>query len=83
MLGARIRLTRFGSKKNPYYRIVVADSRSPRDGKYIDKIGVYNPNKEPSIMEVDRDKALDWLRKGAKPTEAVKKIFEKVNLKSG
>ncbi|MBC7333077.1 MAG: 30S ribosomal protein S16 [Actinobacteria bacterium] len=81
-MSVRIRLTRFGSKKNPYYRIVVANSRAPRDGKYIDRIGVYDPKREPSVMEVDRDKALDWLKKGAKPTESVKKIFEKINLKS-
>lgn len=80
-MSVKIRLTRLGSKKSPYYRIVVADSRSPRDGKFIERIGVYDPKREPSVMEIDKDKARDWLNKGAKPTGAVKKIFDKVNLK--
>jgi len=79
-LSVKIRLTRIGSKKKPFYRIVVADSRSPRDGKFIEKIGTYDPKTEPSKIEVDEDKVMSWLKKGAKPTDAVQKIFEKVNI---
>jgi small subunit ribosomal protein S16 len=74
-------LTRVGAKKQPYYRIVVTDSRSPRDGKFIENIGTYDPMKEPSKIEVDKEKALYWLQKGAKPTNTVQKIFNIVNLK--
>lgn len=81
-MSVRIRLARLGSKKQPFYRIVVSDSRSARDGKFIEKIGIYDPKREPSIMEVDKERAMGWINKGAKPTNAVKKIFEKVNLKS-
>ena len=70
-----------GSKKQPYFRIVVADSRFPRDGRFIEKIGVYDPKRDPSIIEVDKEKAVEWLNKGAKPTNTVKKIFDIVNLK--
>ena len=79
-MSVKIRLTRMGSKKKPFYRIIVADSRSPRDGKFIEKIGTYDPKTEPSKIEVDEDKAIVWLKKGAKPTGAVQKIFEKVNI---
>jgi len=80
-LSVKIRLTRVGAKKQPYYRIVVTDSRSPRDGKFIENIGTYDPKREPSIIEVDKEKALEWLQKGAKPTNTVQKIFNIVNLK--
>ena len=79
-MSVKIRLTRIGSKKKPFYRIVVADSRTPRDGKFIEKIGIYDPKTEPSKIEIDEDKAMDWVKKGAKPTDAVQKIFEKVNI---
>ena len=81
VLSVKIRLTRVGAKKQPYYRIVVTDSRSPRDGKFIENIGTYDPKREPSIIEVDKEKALEWLQKGAKPTNTVQKIFNIVNLK--
>jgi len=81
VLSVKIRLTRVGAKKQPYYRIVVTDSRSPRDGKFIENIGNYDPKREPSKIEVDKEKALDWLQKGAKPTNTVQKIFNIVNLK--
>jgi small subunit ribosomal protein S16 len=73
-------LTRRGSKKQPYYRIVVTDSRSPRDGRYIERIGTYDPKREPSLIDLDKEKALDWIKKGAKPSNTVKKIFDIVNL---
>ena len=80
-MSVKIRLTRFGSKKQPYYRIVVADSRAPRDGKFIEKIGTYDPKTEPSTITLDKQKALEWLKKGAQPSNTVKKIFQIVNLK--
>jgi len=80
-LSVKIRLSRMGSNKNPFYRIVVADVRSPRDGKFIEKIGIYDPKSEPSRIEVDRDKALEWIKKGAKPTNTVQKLFDKIGLK--
>jgi small subunit ribosomal protein S16 len=82
ILSVKIRLTRKGAKKQPFYRIVVADSRFPRDGRFIENIGTYNPKTEPSTIELDKEKAAEWLSKGAIPTGTVKKIFEIVNLKS-
>ncbi|MFA5802035.1 MAG: 30S ribosomal protein S16 [Thermoleophilia bacterium] len=74
-MAVKIRLSRVGRKKKPIYRIVVADSRSPRDGKIIENIGRYNPLEEPSLIEVDEDKARDWLAKGAQPTQTVSKLL--------
>ena len=71
----KIRLARHGSHKNPVYRVVVADSRVPRDGRTLDTIGRYNPQLEPSLIEIDADKARDWLAKGAQPTPTVKKLL--------
>jgi len=76
-MAVKIRLTRMGSKKKPFYRIVVADSRSPRDGKIIEEIGHYNPISNPKEIKVDHEKALDWINKGAKPTETVNDLFKK------
>ena len=73
----RIRLKRMGAKKKPFYRIVVADSRSPRDGRFIEEIGYYNPMTDPITIEVDADKAKDWLSKGAQPSDTVKALFAK------
>ena len=70
-MAVRIRLTRVGSKKNPIYRVVVADSRSPRDGKFIEIVGQYNPQHDPSLIEFDEAKVKDWLSKGAQPSDAV------------
>jgi small subunit ribosomal protein S16 len=70
-MAVRIRLTRVGSKKNPIYRVVVADSRSPRDGRFIEIIGRYNPQTDPSTIELDEAKVKDWLAKGALPSEPV------------
>jgi small subunit ribosomal protein S16 len=71
-----MRLTRVGSKKNPIYRVVVADSRSPRDGKFIDIVGRYNPQSNPSLIEFDEDKVRDWLGRGAKPSDAVGRLLK-------
>jgi small subunit ribosomal protein S16 len=75
-LATKIRLTRVGSKKNPIYRVVVADSRSPRDGRFIEIVGRYNPQTEPSTIELDEDKVRDWLSKGAQPTEPVQRLLK-------
>jgi small subunit ribosomal protein S16 len=72
----KLRLTRVGSKKNPIYRVVAADSRSPRDGKFIEIVGRYNPQTEPSTIELDEDRVKDWLSKGAQPTEPVEKLLK-------
>lgn len=74
-MAVKIRLSRVGRKKKPIYRIVVADSRSPRDGKVIESIGRYDPATDPSLIEVDEEKARDWLSKGAQPTETVAKLL--------
>ena len=79
-MAVRMRLTRVGSKKNPIYRVVVADSRAPRDGKFIDIVGRYNPQPDPSIIEFDEDKVKDWLGKGALPTESVARLLKAKNL---
>ncbi|MGH2772021.1 MAG: 30S ribosomal protein S16 [Actinomycetota bacterium] len=72
----KIRLRRIGKKKQPAYRVVVTDSRAPRDGAFIEAIGRYNPRTEPSLVEIDPDKAREWLSKGARPSEAVARLFE-------
>jgi small subunit ribosomal protein S16 len=75
-MAVKLRLTRVGSKKNPIYRVVAADSRAPRDGKFIEIIGRYNPQTEPSTVELDTDKVKAWLDKGAQPTEPVRKLLK-------
>jgi small subunit ribosomal protein S16 len=75
-MAVKLRLTRVGSKRNPIYRVVAADSRSPRDGKFIEIIGRYNPQSEPSLIELDEAKVKDWLGKGAQPTEAVARLIK-------
>ena len=82
-MAVKLRLTRVGSKKNPIYRVVVADSRSPRDGKFIDIVGRYNPQTEPSLIELDEAKIKDWLGKGAQPTDAVAKLIKTQNFDVG
>jgi small subunit ribosomal protein S16 len=74
-MAVRIRLMRMGMKKAPQYRVVVADSHSPRDGRFIENIGIYHPREEPSRVEIDTQKATSWLAKGAQPTEAVAKLL--------
>ena len=73
----KIRLTRMGAKKAPFYRVVVADSRYPRDGRFIEEIGYYNPTTEPAEIKIDADKAKDWIVKGAQPTDTVKALLKK------
>ena len=75
-MAVKLRLTRVGKTKQPQYRIVTADSRSPRDGRFIEILGQYNPRTEPSTLKVDNDKAVKWLAQGAQPTERVKKLLE-------
>ncbi len=72
----KIRLKRMGQKKAPFYRIVVSDARSPRDGRFIEEIGTYDPSTEPSTFKVDEELAKKWLANGAQPTESVEKIFK-------
>jgi len=74
-MAVKMRLQRHGSKKRPFYFIVIADGRSPRDGKFIQKLGTYNPLTVPATVQVDRQKALDWLQKGAQPTDTVRRIL--------
>ena len=73
----KIRLQRVGKKKAPFYHVVVADSRSPRDGKIVEKIGTYNPMTEPATIELDNEKVAQWIKNGAKPTDTVKALIEK------
>jgi small subunit ribosomal protein S16 len=75
-VAVKLRLMRMGKKKQPTYRVVAADSRSPRDGRFIEIVGVYDPRPDPSAIRIDNDKAVDWLRKGAQPTEPVRKLLE-------
>jgi small subunit ribosomal protein S16 len=79
-MAAKIRLARVGSKKNPIYRVVVADSRSPRDGKFIEIVGRYNPQHQPSLIEFDEDRVRDWLGKGAQPSGTVQKLLKAKNI---
>lgn len=79
-MAVKIRLRRMGSKKAPFYRIVVADSRSPRDGRFIDEVGYYNPVVEPKEVKVNEEKATQWLKNGAQPTDVVKRLFEEAGL---
>jgi len=76
-LAVKFRLSRHGSKKKPFYRIVVADSSSPRDGRFIERVGFYDPLKEPMQISLDREKIKDWYKKGAKPTRTVENLFKK------
>jgi small subunit ribosomal protein S16 len=74
-MATRMRLARVGSKKNPIYRVVVADSRSPRDGRFIEIVGRYNPQTDPSTIDLDEDKVRGWLEKGAQPSESVRRLL--------
>ncbi|MCQ2495146.1 MAG: 30S ribosomal protein S16 [Lachnospiraceae bacterium] len=79
-MAVKIRLRRMGAKRNPQYRIVVADERAPRDGRFIAEIGTYNPNLEPSAFKIDEDAAKQWLANGAQPTDIVGKLFKKAGI---
>ncbi|PWM25113.1 MAG: 30S ribosomal protein S16 [Oscillospiraceae bacterium] len=79
-MAVKIRLRRMGAKKAPFYRIVVADSRYPRDGRFIEEIGVYDPTKEPSVIKIDAEKAKKWIANGAQPTDTVRALMKKNDL---
>ena len=81
-MAVRMRLTRVGSKKNPIYRVVVADARSPRDGRFIEILGRYNPQTDPSTIELDEAKVKDWLGKGAQPSEAVARLIKAAKIEA-
>ncbi len=76
-MAVKLRLTRLGAKKSPFYRVVAADSRSPRDGRFIEVIGTYNPMTDPAEIKIDNDKAKAWLNNGAQPTETVRALLKK------
>lgn len=76
-MAVRIRLKRMGAHKNPYYRVVVSDSRTPRDGRFIEEIGTYNPLTHPAKVEINEDSALKWLQNGAQPSDTVRNLFSK------
>ena len=78
-MAVKIRLRRMGAKKAPFYRVVVADSRFARDGRFIEEIGYYDPTKEPSVVKIDAEKAKQWLSNGAQPTDTVRALLKKVN----
>ncbi len=79
-MAVKIRLRRIGAKKKPFYRIVVADSRSPRDGRFIEEIGYYDPKTEPATVKTDSEKVSSWIAKGAQPTDTVKRLFKENNI---
>lgn len=79
-MAVKIRLKRIGAKKNPYYRVVVADSRYPRDGRFIEEIGTYNPLVDPIQVTIDGEKALKWMKNGAQPTDTVKALLKRTGV---
>ncbi|EDS76257.1 30S ribosomal protein S16 [Clostridium novyi A str. 4552] len=79
-MAVKIRLRRMGAKKAPFYRVVVADSRSPRDGRFVEEIGYYNPISEPKTIKIDEEKAIKWVKNGAQPTDVVKRLFKEAGI---
>jgi len=79
-VATKIRLKRIGAKKNPFYRVVVADARSPRDGRFIEEIGYYDPSTSPATVKLDEDKALQWLANGARPTETARSLLKQAGV---
>lgn len=79
-MAVKIRLRRMGAKKSPFYRIVVADSRYPRDGRFIEEVGYYDPMKEPADIKVDKDKVKKWISNGAQPTDSVKLLLKRIEI---
>ncbi len=75
-MAVKIRLRRMGAKKAPFYRVVVADSRFPRDGRFIEEIGYYDPTKEPAVVNIDKDNVDEWINKGSQPTDTVKRLLK-------
>jgi len=76
-MAVKIRLTRMGRKKKPFYRVVVADSEAPRDGRYIERVGTYDPNSDPATISINEELTIKWLKEGAKPTETVRSLLKK------
>ena len=79
-MAVKIRLKRMGAKKSPFYRVVVADTRSPRDGRFIEALGHYDSTTQPAVIKIDEDKAVEWLQKGAQPTDTVRDLFSKAGI---
>ncbi len=79
-MAVKLRLTRMGKKKAPFYRVVVADERAPRDGRFIESVGIYDPKQSPSVFKVDEDKVKQWISNGAKPTETVGKLLKNAGI---
>ena len=79
-MATKIRLRRMGAKKNPFYRLVVADSSSPRDGRFIEEIGYYDPTKQPEVLKIDEEKVLQWLATGAQPSDTAKSLLRKAGV---
>lgn len=79
-MATKIRLRRLGAKKNPFYRLVVADSASPRDGRFIEEIGFYDPTKRPEVLQIDEEKALKWLTSGAQPSDTAKSLLRQAGI---
>ncbi|NMA68633.1 MAG: 30S ribosomal protein S16 [Desulfitobacterium sp.] len=79
-MATKIRLRRMGAKKNPFYRLVVADSKSPRDGRFIEEIGYYDPTKQPAVINIDEEKAMKWLASGAQPSDTAKSLLRKTGI---
>jgi small subunit ribosomal protein S16 len=79
-MAVKIRLRRMGAKKAPFYTVVVADSRSPRDGRFIEEIGYYNPTTEPALIKINEEKAVEWVKNGAQPSDIVKRLFNKAGI---
>ena len=79
-MAVKIRLRRMGSKRNPFYRVVVADSRFPRNGRFIEEIGYFDPTKDPAVFNVDADKAKNWITNGAQPTDTVRDLLKKTGV---
>ncbi|MBD5115662.1 MAG: 30S ribosomal protein S16 [Ruminococcaceae bacterium] len=75
-MAVKIRLRRMGARNNPFYRVVVADSRSPRDGRFIEELGYYDPKSDPAVISIDKEKAEEWIKKGAQPTDTVKRLLK-------
>lgn len=75
-MAVKIRLRRMGARNNPFYRVVVADSRSPRDGRFIEEIGYYDPKSDPAVININKEKAEEWIKKGAQPTDTVKRLLK-------
>jgi small subunit ribosomal protein S16 len=79
-MAVKIRLKRMGAHKSPFYRVVVADSRAPRDGRFIEEIGTYNPIAQPALVDINEEKALKWLQDGAKPSDTVRNLFSNLGI---